>query len=226
MLKIAVVLYGPPGSGKGTQANLLADKLGIIHFDTGRFLESILHDPKRQKNKKIKEMRRLFDTGKLVTPSWFFKMEKEKIKKVHDAGEGIIFSGSPRTIFETERVLPLLKKFFGSKNIYVFALRIPEAVSVRRNSARLICSSCGSPLLTEYFPAKTPKYCPRCGAKLYRRTVDNPATIKVRLKEYRERTEPVLGFMKKKGVKVYVIDGRPAPYKIFEKIYGFVKNAR
>lgn len=217
-MKKVIILYGPPGSGKGTQANLLAGKFDVIHFDTGRVLESVVNDPVNQKNPITRREKKLFDSGKLMTPSWVLSVVKKEAKRIYGADYGIVFSGSPRTMFEAKGLLPLLLKLYGKKNIFVFVLEASAEMSIKRNSSRLICKVCGYGLLSSYYPSKSPTQCPVCGGPFYRRTLDNPETIKVRLKEYAERTEPVLGFMKKEGVRITKLDASPAPYKVFEKI--------
>lgn len=215
-----MILYGPPGSGKGTQANLLATKIGLIHFDTGRFCESLVHDPDRQNEKLIQRERKLFDSGKLMTPSFVLNEVKKQTAMIGKAGWGLAFSGSPRTMYEAEGLLPVLAKIFGKKNIFVFSLAIPDSVSIKRNSNRMLCGVCGAPLLTAYYPKTKvkPKHCPVCGGPFYKRSLDNVAVIKVRLKEYRDRTYPILAFAKKKGFKIYSIDGTPAPFKVYQEI--------
>jgi adenylate kinase len=217
-MKKVVILYGPPGSGKGTQANLLAAKLDVIHFDTGRVLEAVVHDPSNQKDPAVRRERKLFDSGILMTPSWVLSVVKKEAKRIHGADYGIVFSGSPRTMFEAKGLLPLLEKLYGKKNIFVFVLEANAETSIKRNSSRLICKFCGYGLLSSYYPSAKPEHCPVCGGPFYRRTLDNPETIKVRLKEYAERTEPVLGFMKKEKVRITKLDATPAPYKVFERI--------
>ena len=217
-MKKVIILYGPPGSGKGTQANLLANKFDMVHFDTGKFLEAMVHAPENQKNPIIKRERKLFDSGILMTPSFVLKMVKEEAGHIHEADYGIVFSGSPRTTYEVEGLMPLLIKLYGKKNIYVFVLEASAELSVKRNSNRLMCKFCGYGLLSAYYPTKNPKHCPVCGGPFYKRTLDNPATIRVRLKEYAERTEPIFGFIKKLGIKVVRLDARPAPYKVYERI--------
>lgn len=226
MKKIAVIIYGPPGSGKGTQANLLEKKLDLIHFDTGRFLEGLVHDPSLQKNKIIRRERQLFDTGKLLTPSWVLRMTQRESTQVARAGWGIVFSGSPRTMLEAEGLMPVLEKLYGKKNIFVFSLHIPEHASIARNSKRMLCTICGSTLLAAYYPSSRPKHCPICGGKLYRRTLDNPKTIKVRLKEYHERTEPIFKFLRSKQYRVVKINGGSVPHQVFNRIYAYLKNPR
>lgn len=223
-MKTAVIIFGPPGGGKGTQANLVANKLGLTHFDAGRFFESLIYDQKRQKDPIIRRERKLFEGGKLMTPGFVLKEVARHVKVVAGAGWGIVFSGSLRTPGEAHGLLPVIEKLYGRKNIFVFALKVPPEASIKRNSNRLICRICGAPLLTSYYPSKNPKHCPVCGGPLYRRTLDKPEVIKVRLHEYHKRTEPIFKLIKKLGYPVREIDGRPAPYKVFNKIYGYLKN--
>ena len=226
MRKIAVILYGPPGGGKGTQANLLANKLGLIHFDTGKFLELVVHDPARQKEKIVRREKKLFDDGILMTPSFVLGEVVKAVKQIRKAGYGVVFSGSPRTVYEANGLLPVLERLYdGKKNIFIFELKMPEAYSIKRNSNRLVCSACGYTLLSAYYPHVKPKHCPVCGGPFYRRTLDNPKTIKVRLGEYRNRTEPIFKIAENRGYRIHKIDARPAPYKVFRKIYGCLKNA-
>ena len=216
MRKIAVVIYGPPGSGKGTQANLLAESLGIIHFDTGRFVESVVHDPARQKQGVIKRERRLFDTGRLMTPSFVLREVAKHTKQIAKAGFGVIYSGSPRTMYEAKGLLPVLSKLFGKQHVFFIVLKVPEQMSSLRNRARLVCTTCRRPLLTAY--TRGIKSCPVCGGKFYKRSVDNPKIMHVRLEEYRKRTEPIFQLVRSKGFRIKEIDGRPAPAKVFESI--------
>jgi len=225
MRKIVVVLYGPPGAGKGTQANLLANKLGLIHFDTGRYLENIVHDPARQKEKIVKRERKLFDGGMLMTPSFVTKEIMREAKRLAAADWGVVLSGSPRTMYEAEKEYPEFEKLYGKKNVFIFVMDLPAADSIRRNSARMVCSSCGYLLLTEYYPKTKPKHCPVCAGQFYKRSLDNPKVIKVRLREYAERTLPILDYAKKRGYRVTRLDARPAPYKVTERIHAHIKNA-
>ena len=110
MKKIAIMLFGPPGSGKGTQANLLASKFNLIHFDSGKFLESVVHDQVRQKEAIIRRERELFDAGKLNSPSFVFREIAHRAEKFAESDLGIVFSGSPRTMHEAEKLVPLLKE--------------------------------------------------------------------------------------------------------------------
>lgn len=217
-------MYGPPGSGKGTQARLLSEELDIIHFDTGRFLELVVHDPLRNRSAVIRRERKLFDSGRLMTPSFVLREIVKHVKVIAKTGHGVIFSGSPRTIYEAEGLLPILETLYDKRRIFVFVLTMREKLSIERNSRRIICSVCKSPLLVVYYPSKNPKHCPICAGPFYKRTIDNPATIKVRLEEYKNRTQPIVEILEKRGYPVHVISALPAPYLVFRKIYGHLKN--
>ena len=224
-MKKVVILYGPPGSGKGTQANIIANKLNLLHFDTGKFLENLVHDPERQREKFVRRERILFDKGRLMTPSFLLKEVVDKVKKLRRAEWGVVFSGSPRTMYEAKALLPVLSKLYGKKNIHIFLLDIPPKFSIKRNSKRLVCTVCGHMVLAEYHPLSAPKNCPVCAGPLYKRTLDTPDIIKVRLKEYEKRTLPILELLKKKKYHFQIIDARPAPHKVLKKIYANFKKA-
>src|SRR3989344_6135817 len=130
MRKIAVIIYGPPGSGKGTQANMVADAVDAVHLDTGKVCEAFVHDPKRQANKVVKRERKLFDTGILMSPRFVFSIISSEVKRIAKAGVGVVFSGSPRTMYEAERLIPVLEKLYGRKNIFVFALDLSDSLAI------------------------------------------------------------------------------------------------
>lgn len=224
-----IIIYGPPGSGKGTQANLLAGKLGLVHFDTGKYIEQLVHDPANQKNKEIQNQLKIFDSGKLCSPDWVFKITSKKTREFAKAGFGLVFSGSPRTMFEAfgdetrTGMITILEKEFGKKNIIPILLKIDPKISILRNSRRLVCSVCGGGILYSDAAHKH-KTCPICGGKLRKRTVDNPKVFRTRIKDYEERTKPILTRLKKQGYKVMEIDGRPLPYLVFSDILKKIKK--
>lgn len=216
-----VVIYGPPGSGKSTQANLVAENLGLIHFDTGKYIEQVVHDPNNKKNKIIQKEREKFDSGILCDPSWVLKIVRAKASQLAKAGFGLVFSGSPRTVFEAfgdeknEGLISVLERLYGRENIVFIVLKVSPKASFARNGSRQICTVCGKPILGGVYQGKL---CPFCGALLRRRTLDKPEIIKVRLKEYQERTEPILIRLEATGHKVSVVNGEPPPHKVFAKI--------
>ncbi len=219
----ALIVYGPPGAGKGTQANLLAAKLGLIHFDTGKFMEQTVHDPANAKDPVVQQQRELFDTGKLCDPAWAYRVVSEQTKRIHASGLGIVFSGSPRTELEAftadggkRGLIDLLEDLYGRENVHVIYLKIKSETTIYRNSNRLICSVCGTPVM--YLPEAQPKICPICGGEFRKRTLDTPEVIKVRLQEFEKRTAPILAKLRDRGYKIIEIDGEPLPYVVFATI--------
>lgn len=215
------MIYGQPGAGKGTQAYLVESVKGFHHFDTGKYLEQVVHDPANAKNKIIQKEKKLFDSGILLTPAWVLSIVKTKALDFAKAGQGLVFSGSPRTLFEAfgdsknQGLISILEKAYGKKNLKIFYLQVSPATSIWRNSHRRVCSLCGAPML--HHGGKL-EHCSFCGAPLRTRTLDKPEVIKVRIKEYQERTLPILNRLKKMGYKVNAVNGEAAPYKVFQQI--------
>jgi adenylate kinase len=230
MHSLAIVIYGPPGSGKSTQAKLLAENLGFIHYDIGARIESVVHDPKNRSKKIIERQRKLFDAGDLCEPAWVMKLVAGDFKRIAQAGFGIVLSGSLRTLPETfgegrgdSGLLSVLEKAYGRKNIAFFLLQIPPSASMRRNHMRLVCSICSRPLLTQYFRV-LPSVCPVCGGALRKRPLDVPNVIRERLLEYSRETKPVYRELRRRGYRIYFVNGELAPYKVEAKILTILKN--
>lgn len=223
----AIIIYGPPGAGKGTQANLLAARTGFIHLDTGKFLESLVYDPANRRNKIIQRERRLFEEGILMTPSFVFREIAKRVRQIAQSGSGIILSGSPRTQYEAfdkgkpkrHKLVAALEKLYGKKQVHYVLLKVRPQSSIKRNANRKVCSFCGTPSLTLYAGKKCPpKVCLICGAPLRKRTLDKPEIIKKRLVEYRNRTAPIFAGLHARGYTLHEVNGEPAPYKVAQVI--------
>ena len=229
---IAIIIFGPPGSGKGTQAQLLAEKFNLVHFDSGSYLRQILYDPKYKKNKAIQAERKLNEAGKINTPLWVLKIIVDKIKKIEKLNESVVFSGSPRSTFEAfgdkkhKGLMKILEEFYGKKNIRIFILNISEKESIKRNSKRIVCSICRTPLLSQIsdvIPCQMFKDCPFCAGPLKSRFDDKKEIIVERLKEYQRRTFPIIKELKRKKYKIININGYQLPYKIHQKIIANIR---
>lgn len=213
----AIIILGPPGSGKGTQADIVATHHRVIHFDTGRYIEQAIAAQSAANDLKGREE---FEQGKLRDPHWVLPVLKREIKKIARAGFGVVLSGSPRSLFEAfgdkkhKGLIPFLCELYRKENIFVFILQVPPRVSIARNTKRRVCTVCGK---TNLMGARI-RHCPFCGGKLRRRSLDQPDIIKVRLKEYKERTVPVLRELKKQGFRVVAVDGTKKPADIFSSI--------
>jgi len=190
----AIMIYGPPGSGKGTQADLLAENLKIKHFDTGKFVEKLVHDPALQHDQSIQLERKNFETGKLMTPAFVLEKVSRAAEKIAAAGEGLVFSGSPRTLYEafgdanTEGLVSILEGLYGKENIHVFLINVKPETSIARNSAR------------------------------GRKKLDEPEVIKIRLVEYAERTKPIIKKLEDQNYAVTRVDGETSPKAVHQYI--------
>jgi len=215
---------GPPGSGKGTQAELLAEKLNIFHLETSKIIETNLKDIKKNdflvvEGKKyfLIEERKKRESGELMSPPLINFWIKCKTKELKKEGEGIIFSGSPRTLYEGERLIPFLKKIYGNKNIKVILLEVSPEESIWRNSHRKTCELMRHPILFTKETVKLTK-CPFDGSKLMFRKDDTPEIIKERLKEYGKRTFPLIKLFKKEGLEVKKVNGEQSVADVFNDI--------
>lgn len=216
--KWAVFLIGPPGSGKGTQADLLAEKFGLVHVQTSKIGEEKINNPDLVKNDpEIAEVKRLYDKGELFPPPWTVKIVLEKAEELAGQGKGIIFSGSPRTIYEIEQELPYFENLYGRVNIRVINLKIDAKESIDRNSHRRICKANGHPI-PNFEQFKNIHVCPHDGSEIITRSLDTPDTIKTRNEVYERRTAPILDFLEKKGYKVIEINGIQPIQKVYENI--------
>ena len=225
-----VILLGPPGSGKGTQAGLLAEKFDLYHLETSKLIERIIMSAKKGDFIKIngrkydlEKEKKLWREGILCSPPFVTYLIKEKIKELNKEKKGIIFSGSPRTLYEGKEIIPFLKKLYGNGNIKIVQIGLSSKESIWRNSHRRICELIRHPILYNK-ETKNLKHCPLDGSKLIKRKgLDNPETIKVRLKEYKERTFPLISYFKKGNLKVKKINGAVSPVTVFERILKILK---
>jgi adenylate kinase len=225
-----IIIMGPPGSGKGSQATLLAEKLDFFYFETSGIIEKKIEKAKKGsfvvvdgKKYYFDKQKELWRTGKLFDPPLTAFFVQDEIKKLYREGRGIIFSGSPRTLYEGQKIIPLLKKLYGDKDILVISLQISAQESIFRNSHRRICELLRHPILYSKDNEKLKK-CPLDGSKLIRRKgLDDPKIIKIRLEEYKERTLPVIDYFKQQGLKVIKVNGSPPPAVVFKKILKLLK---
>lgn len=216
--KWAVFLIGPPGSGKGTQADLLAEKFGLIHIQTSKLGEEKINNPELVKNDpEIAEVKKLYDKGELFPPPWTVKIVLEKVKELAEQERGIVFSGSPRTMYEAENELPYFENLYGRENIKIINLKIGEGESVSRNSNRRICKASGHPI-PNFENTKNLTFCPQDGSEIITRSLDTPETIKTRNEVYRRRTEPILALFKDKKYNILEINGEQTIEKVFQDI--------
>jgi len=223
--KIVVILLGPPGAGKGTQANLLADKLSFYYLETSKIIENAFKEGGKDDFVKVggkkyflKDEKEKWEKGALCSLPFFIGLMKKKIGKIHEIDESLILAGSPRTLDEAKIVIPLLEKLYGKKNIKFVLIKLSAEMSIYRNSHRRICRLMRHPIIYNKETSRLTK-CPLDGSKLMRRKgLDSPETIKIRLKEYKERTYPLIESFREKGFKVKEISGAGSVSKVFREV--------
>lgn len=225
MLKQVIILFGPPGAGKGTQAELLADKLGLFYLEAAKVGEQKITAAEKgeyiiidSKKYYFEDEKKLWQTGKLWSPPFITFLIQGEIKRLAEEKKGIIFAGSPRTLYEGKEIIPLLKKLYGKKNIKAFLIEISAQETIFRNSHRKICELMRHPVLYTK-ETENLSVCPLDGSKLVRRKgLDDPEVIKVRLKEYKERTFPLVEYFKKEGIEVKKINGEQSVADVFADV--------
>lgn len=199
----AIILLGSPGSGKDTQAELLAERYGFFQFQTSKLLRDLFSS--QSDDPVIQREQALYKSGALNTPSFATDLVMRSVAELAPTVTGIIFNGSPRTYYEVERVYPFFEKLFGKDAIYVFFIRVSAEEVIRRNSQRLMCPVCGTPV-TAGAPYKEDDPCPNegCAGTLRRRDLDEPAIIRQRVRVFKEETEPVVQYFRDLGMLIEI----------------------
>lgn len=224
------IILGPPGSGKGTQAELLAERLNLYYLETAKVGEERIKSAKKGEYIEVggekyyfARQKKLWLTGKLWDPPFISRLMRDKIRELFRVGKSLVLAGSPRTLYEGEKLIPLLKELFGVKNIKVVLLEISAKESIFRNSHRRLCELIRHPVLYAK-ETKNLKICPLDGSKLIKRKgLDDPEIIKVRLREYEERTLPLIEYIKKEKIAIKRINGSPPPAVVFNNIIKALK---
>ncbi len=206
-----LIIFGPPGVGKGTQAQILSQKLNIPHISTGDMLREAV---KNQTELGLKA-KSFMDKGELVPDDVMIGIIKEVLAS-EKCKNGFILDGFPRTIAQAEALDEIFKEL-NIKLDYVISLEVNDDEIIKRLTNRRVCKNCGAVfnLLIDKIPEDNK--CPRCGGELYQRSDDNPDVIKNRLKVYRESTQILLEYYAKKGI-LKAINGVGEISEITEKI--------
>jgi adenylate kinase len=227
--KLVIILLGPPGSGKGTQAELLAEKFDLCHVESSEIIEKHLANAKKGdyviiKGKKyfLLEEKKLRESGRLTSFPLITFWMTSKIKELAKEGKGIVASGWPRSLYEIKEEMPIFERFYGKKNIKVILIKLSDKEVIRRNTHRKTCELMRHPILYSKETAKLTR-CPFDGSKLLIRKDDNPEAIKLRLREYRKNTLPLVDYFKKQGLKVKKINGEQSVADVFKDILKALK---
>lgn len=186
-----IVLLGPPGSGKGTQAIMIAQKLSIAHLSTGDMLREAI----AKKTKYGVMAEEVVKSGNLVSDEIVGNIIKDKLASMPEAN-GFLFDGYPRNLAQADNLKSALESI-GKKVDYTVYLNVDKNTVVKRIGGRRKCEQCGKDYNTYFNPPKTDEICDDCGISLYRRDDDNEATVKNRLDVYESSTAPLLDYYEK-----------------------------
>lgn len=211
------LLMGPPGAGKGTQAVVLAEKLGIPHISTGDMFRKAV---KEQTPLGI-EAKRYMDSGQLVPDEVTIGIVRERLAE-EDCVNGFLLDGFPRTVFQAEALEDILTKL-GTKLDVALNIDVDSEALIGRITGRRMCRNCGKPYHVTFSPSKVADKCDACGGELYQRDDDKEETVRKRLEVYSAQTLPLLDFYKSKGIVINV-DGNQSMQKVTEDIMAAIKN--
>lgn len=206
---LIIVLLGPPGSGKGTQAVRLSSALGIPHISTGDLFRFNI---KNQTALGL-EVKKFIDNGKLVPDSLVLDMLFDRLERA-DCQKGFLLDGVPRTVAQAEELDHFFKKL-SEPHLVLFQLLLSDETIVRRITGRRTCQQCGSIYHIEASPPKQLDVCDRCEARLIQRSDDRAEIVEERLKAYHLQTKPVEDFYQQKGV-VHAIQASQTADEVFE----------
>ena len=201
--KLNIIIIGPQGSGKGTQAKVLAKKFNLEHIVTGEMFRRFA----KKKNTLARKIDYLVNKkGRLVPTPLVIKVLKERLIKI-GKNKGLILDGYPRNLTQAKALDRILNKLKRKIDI-VYYLPISQKTTLKRLGLRRSCQKCGQPYILGVDLKKSEKKCPKCGGQIIIREDDKPKAILERLKIFNRQTKPLIKFYKKKRVLIKV-DGEP-----------------
>mgnify|MGYP003603447358 CR=1 FL=1 len=211
-----ILLMGPPGAGKGTQAANLVNEFAIPHISTGDMFRAAV----KEGTELGKQVKACMDAGKLVPDEVTIGIVRERLAKP-DCKKGFILDGFPRTVEQADALTGILKDI-GLQLTRVLNINVPAADLVERAVGRRICKKCGATYHIKFNPAKVEGICDVCGGELFQRADDSEATMKSRLAVYEAQTKPLIEYYQQAGLYTEV-DGRQAIDKVFADVVKSLK---
>lgn len=206
-----ILLMGPPGAGKGTQAAKLVERYSIPHISTGDMFRAAV----KEQTALGKQAKAYMDAGQLVPDSVTIGIVKERLSKP-DAKRGFILDGFPRTL-EQARSLDATLEELGISLNGVLNVSVPAGELISRVTGRRICRKCGATYHVVNFPPTDPEHCDKCAGELYQRDDDSEETVTKRLAVYQAQTKPLIEYYSQHGIYTE-INGLQPMDKVFDDI--------
>jgi len=210
-----IILLGPPGAGKGTQAEKISKKFKIPHISTG----DILREAVRKGTSLGKKAERYLERGILVPDSVILGLVEERLSQ-GNCRKGYVFDGFPRNLAQAKGLNKILKKL-GETIDRVLLVEVNPQVLTQRLTERRVCINCGALFNLSSNPPRAEGVCDRCGGRLYQREDDKETTVRKRLKIYEEETAPLIRFYQRKNL-LSRVDGGGGVEEIFAQLKSYL----
>lgn len=215
-----IILMGPPGAGKGTQAKKISEELGLAHVSTGDLFRNAL----RSMNEFGVKANAYMEKGELVPDSLTNEMLLDHLEKNKDAmTAGFILDGYPRNVDQAEHLANVILPKLGTKIDAVLNIAVPSQKLITRLSGRRTCRDCGTSFHVEFNPPKVEGVCDNCGGELYQRADENETAVAKRLDTYDQATRPLIEYYANKG-ELTEINGDQSMDKVFADIKESLKG--
>lgn len=211
MIQLRLILLGPPGAGKGTQASAIVEKYNIPHISTGDIFRANI----KEKTELGKQIEEYLNKGLLVPDELVVSIVKDRISK-EDCKNGFLLDGFPRTVAQAEALDEELKNMSLTID-KVINIQADKDLLIERIIGRRICRDCGATYHIKFSPTKKEGICDKCGGELYQREDDKLETVEKRIEVYTEQTKPLIDYYAKKGLLLNV-DGTKDKKEVFDDI--------
>ncbi len=206
-----IILMGPPGAGKGTQAANLVSEYGLAHISTGDIFRKAL----KEQTKYGVIAKYFIDYGHLVPDDYTIAMVREYLRE-NEFPNGFILDGFPRTIIQARELISIAKEF-DFKIDSVLNIDVDFEKLLKRLSGRRTCKGCGATFHVEFNPSKVEGICDKCGEETYQRVDESEEAVKVRLDTYNRQTKPLIDYYTMKG-EITDINGDQSMEDVFNEI--------
>lgn len=212
-----ILIMGPPGAGKGTQATRIASFCEIPHISTGDMFRAEI----KQASELGKRIKSYLDTGKLVPDEVTVEVIKKRLQQA-DTQKGFLLDGFPRTIPQAEALDGILKEMGRSLDL-VINIKVDPQVLLERMTGRRVCQKCGATYHVVNQPPRVEGVCDQCGGELYQRSDDTVETVSNRLEVYQKQTAPLLEYYQQRGI-VAEVNGEQSIDDVFKEIEQVIRR--